>query len=356
MEECLAGVKQGPTIDGRRVIRLGRPFPFMGHIAFGVIERGTNVIQVRPSTLCFHDCVFCSVDAGLSSRTRHAEYIIDDIDWLVDWVRAVVDIKGGGVEALIDGVGEPLSNPHIAELVRKLKSISGVERIAIETHGGSLSVPLIKALEKAGLDRVNLSVDAMDPGLARRLVNVSWYDVGKILATVERALLETRVDFILTPVIVPGYNEGEMLKLIEWAKAHRLGERSGWPSGVLVQKYEAHRFGRRPKGVVPWSWEYFYKFLRRLERETGYRLLLRPDEIGIRRAPRVERPFRKGDEVNLVIAGDGWLLSELLAVDPRCSRVITVIKAKRGLDRGIVIRGSIIRDEDNIYLARPVLA
>ncbi|MGC9209793.1 MAG: radical SAM protein [Acidilobus sp.] len=351
--ECLKGVRPGPVVFGRRVLHLSRPFPMMGHIAFGVIERGTNVVQVRPSTLCFHDCIFCSVDAGPSSRTRRSEYLVDDIDWLVEWVKEVVEVKGGDVEALIDGVGEPLSNPRIIELVRKLKSVKGVVRVALETHGGSLSLPLVKALERAGLDRVNLSLDAMDPELARRLVNVNWYSVERLLNVVEKALVETRIDFVLTPVVVPGQNENEMVKLIEWAKAHRLGERSGWPSGVLIQKYEAHRFGRKPKGVKPWSWERFYSYLRRLERDTGYRLLLRPEEIGIHRAPRVERPYRVGDKVKLVSAGPGWLMNELLSVDAQCLRAITIVDVKHDLGLGAIIRGTIIRDEDNVYLARP---
>ncbi len=353
MEGCMRGVKEGPVVNGRRVLRLARPFPMIGHIAFGIIERGTNVVQVRPSTLCFHDCVFCSVDAGPSSRSRRAEYIVDDVDWLVQWFAEVVRLKGVGVEALIDGVGEPLTNPRIINIVRELKSVNGVKRVAIETHGGSLSLPLLKALDKAGLDRVNLSIDAMDPSLARRLVNAEWYDVSRVLSVVEKALAETDIDFVLTPVIVPGLNEGEMKALIEWAKRHRLGERSGWPSGVLIQKFEVHRFGRKPPNVRPWSWDRFYKFLRRLEGETGYRLLLRPDEIGIRRAPRVERPYRRGDEIDLVVAGEGWLSGELLAADETCTRSFAIVGVKGSPPRGSYVRGLVIRDDDNIYLARP---
>ncbi len=354
MEDCTRGVRKGPLVMGRRVLRIGRPFPLMGHIAFGVIERGTNVVQVRPSTLCFHDCVFCSVDAGPSSRHRRAEYLVDDVDWLVEWVDEVARVKGGNVEALIDGVGEPLTNPRIVELVRKLKSINGIERVAIETHGGSLSLPLLKALDRAGLDRVNLSIDAFEPTLARRLVNAEWYDVSRVLSVVERALQETSIDFVLTPVVVPGLNEDQMKRLIAWARHHGLGRRSGWPSGVLVQKYEVHRFGRRPRGVRPWTWDRFYSFLRGLEAETGYRLLLRPEEIGIRRAPRIERPYRRGDEMSLSVAGEGWLRGELLASDTSCLRSFSLIGVRGDVPAGFLVRGLIIRDEDNIYLARPV--
>jgi uncharacterized Fe-S cluster-containing radical SAM superfamily enzyme len=46
------------------VFKIRRPIPLVGHIAFGVIDRGTNIIQVRPTSLCNLNCIFCSVDAG----------------------------------------------------------------------------------------------------------------------------------------------------------------------------------------------------------------------------------------------------------------------------------------------------
>jgi uncharacterized Fe-S cluster-containing radical SAM superfamily enzyme len=50
--------------------------PLVGHIAFGVIDRGTNILQVRPTTICPYNCIFCSVDAGPYSRYRQAEFVV----------------------------------------------------------------------------------------------------------------------------------------------------------------------------------------------------------------------------------------------------------------------------------------
>ena len=44
--------------------------PLIGCIAFGLIDRGTNLIQIRPFTGCPLSCIFCSVDAGPRSRNR----------------------------------------------------------------------------------------------------------------------------------------------------------------------------------------------------------------------------------------------------------------------------------------------
>jgi len=348
---CADSIVEGPRVYGRTTYKIFKSFPMMGHIAFGVIERGSNVIQVRPSTLCFHDCIFCSVDAGPSSRRRASEYIVSDVEWLAEWAGSVAEAKGGDVEALIDGVGEPLTNPKILDLIRLLKSKKGIRRVAIETHGGSLSVELGKRLYEAGLDRINLSIDALDSNLARRLAGVQWYDVDRIIKVVKELMEETNLDVILTPVIVPGYNEGELAKIARLAKELGLGVRSGWPTGVLAQKYEEHKYGRRPPRVRPWTWREFYNYLKKVELEIGYRLTPSAEEVGFTRRPRVERPFKVGETVNLLVVANGWLKGEILGVDPDCYRVFSIVGARISL--GARLKARVVKNDNNIYIAKP---
>ncbi|GAB6148559.1 radical SAM protein [Stetteria hydrogenophila] len=324
----------------------------MGHIAFGVIDRGTNVIQVRPSTLCPHACIYCSVDAGPASRWRQTEYIVDADD-LVRWVAMVASVKGPGVEALLDGVGEPLTHPRILYIISRLRGIPEVRSVALETHGGFLSKRLAEKLDEAGLQRVNLSLDTLDPGKARLLAGVPWYDVGRIVKVVEWMVENTGIDVVLTPVIVPGYNDSEedIASLVELARSLGLGSKVGWPTGVLPQKYEAHKYGRKPRGVKPWSWGRFYKWLREMEARLGYRLHASMSELGMEPRPRVAKPYRAGDRVPLRVVGPGWLRGELLAVDARGLRAVTLIGGEHvRVGQRVVAR--IIRDKDNIYLAR----
>ena len=338
------------TVYNRPVFVIGEPVPLVGHIAFGIIDRGTNVLQVRPSTLCPHSCIFCSVDAGPRSRWRATEYLVDS-RWLLRWISDIASLKGGGVEVLLDGVGEPLSHPGILEIIRGASSLPSVRTVALETHGGFLSKKLLEELCKAGLSRINLSIDTLDPQKARRLAGIAWYDVRRIASLVEWAFENTCLDFVLTPVVIPGINEDDMVDLIEWAKSVGFGSKIGWPTGVLIQKYEAHRYGRRPAGIKEWTWSRFYEWLRRLEERTGYKLIVSMRELGMRIAPRLPKPYRVGDIVITRILGPGWLKGELLAVDLRMERIITVIDAPP-VNPGKRLRVRIIRDKDNIYLAR----
>lgn len=351
MYDCAYDIREGPKVYNRALYKIYRNFPLMGHIAFGVIERGSNVIQVRPSTLCFHNCIFCSVDAGPGSKHRRAEYMVYDVEWLAKWAGEVARAKGGDVEALIDGVGEPLTNTRIIELIKLLKQEKGIKRVAIETHGGSLSVELGKRLYEAGLDRINLSIDAVDPELARRMAGASWYNVESVIQTVRKLVEETKLDIVLTPVIVPGLNDKELPRIINLARELKLGVRSGWPTGVLAQKYEEHKYGRKPPGVKPWGWGKFYAYLKDLEAKTGYKLIPSPVELGFSQAPRIDKPYRKGDKVTLMIASEGWLKNEMLGVDPECSRVFSIVGVRAPI--GSKVRAKVIEDENNIYIARP---
>ena len=120
--------------------------PLIGSVAFGIIDRGTNVLQVRPSCSCNLNCPFCSVDAGPCSRSRATEYQVER-GYPADCVREAAGFKGGGVECHIDSPGEPLIYPEIAELVADLRGIEGVSTISMQSNGTFLTPERIHALE-----------------------------------------------------------------------------------------------------------------------------------------------------------------------------------------------------------------
>ncbi len=335
---------------GRSVVYVDS-IPLVGHIAFGVIDRGTNILQVRPTTICPLNCIFCSVDAGPFSRHRATEYVVDR-KHLVKWVKHVVDAKGGDVvEALIDGVGEPPTYPEIVELVRDLKSI--VPRVAMETHGATLSVKLIDALNEVGLDRLNVSIDTLNPEKAKFLQGVEWFDIRRVISLVEYIVKETSIDVHLTPVWIPGVNDEDIEEIIDWGLRIGVGKRFP-PFGI--QKYEVHKYGRKVPGVKEPSWSEFWNFLDRLERKYGVALSYKKliDAFGFRKARRYEPRFKVGEEIVVEIVGPGWLKGEVLAVDREWSVVVTVV----GVDPSRVLRKKflrvkIIRNKDCIFVARP---
>ena len=333
----------------RVLVRIGTDvdIPLVGAIAFGIIDRGTNVLQIRPTSLCPLSCVFCSTDAGPASRHRAAEYVVD-LDILLDWAAQLVRFKGSrGVEAHIDTVGEPATYPHLVELVQGLADIPGVEVVSMQTNGVLLDERAVEELEAAGLSRINLSIHALDPDLARRLAGTDDYDLEAVLSLAE-AIAASGVDLLIAPVWVPGLNDDEIPRIIELAKSIGAGKK--WPP-LGIQKYLAHKRGRRPRGVRPMSWRAFYAALRALEEEHGVKLVLRPEDFGIFKAPLLPPPFSPGEVVKVRVMAPGWLRGEATGVAR--GRAITLVGA-HGIEPGMTVLARVIRVKHTIYLAEPL--
>lgn len=151
------------------MFEISSDIPLVGNIAFGLIDRGTNVIQVRPISTCPLSCIFCSTNAGPKSKLRQTEYIVP-IDYLIEEFEKIVAYKGEKhIEAHIDTVGDPTTYPKIVELVSRLKQTRGVEVVSMQTHGALLKEKLLNRLSSAGLTRLNLSLDALEPQLAKKI-------------------------------------------------------------------------------------------------------------------------------------------------------------------------------------------
>ncbi|MDI9619749.1 MAG: radical SAM protein [Candidatus Nezhaarchaeota archaeon] len=334
----------------RMLIEIPSDWPLVGCIAFGIIDRGTNILQVRPSSTCPLSCIFCSTDAGPRSRSRQAEYLVD-LDHLLKWFKQLVKLKSSrSIEAHIDTVGDPLTYPRIIDLVHRLSEIPEVKVISMQTHGFLLSYSLINDMEAAGLSRVNLSIDSLDPDLAKRLSGTNQYEVKHITAMAE-AIADSKVDLMITPVWVPGYNDAEIPKIIEYALSIKAGKL--WPP-LGIQKYCPHKRGRKPRGAKPASWLSFYRKLQELEHRYHVRLALRPEDFGVVKDSRIPVVFKKGEKVRVRVVGYGWLKGEKIAVPVRGDpAIITLVNASR-VELEAKLPARILACKDGIYVAEPL--
>lgn len=332
-----------------QTFRVGSEIPLIGCIAFGLIDRGTNLIQVRPSTMCPLSCVFCSTDAGPKSRRRQTEYIVD-LDHLVEGFRSLAAFKGRGVEAHIDTVGDPLTYPRLVELVEALSQTPWVNVVSMQSKGFLLTERLAEELSEAGLSRLNLSIDALDENLARRLADTPHYRVEKILGLAEHIVKNTKTDLLIAPVWVPGLNDGEIPKIVEFALKIGAGKR--WPP-LGVQKYEAHKRGRKPKGVKTHSWKRFYTELRRLEKRFQVKLVISREDFSIHAKPMLPLPYRLGQKLRVRVVGLGWLKGEVLAATLDGLRSLTVVGLREPPPPEEEIHVKLIGLKHNILLAEP---
>ena len=106
--------------------------------------------------------------------------------------------------------GEPTVRAHIVDLVREIKLTPGVRTITMTTNGVLLS-RLARPLAEAGLDRVNVSLDTLDPEKFRRLTR--WGSLEDVWQGIEAAEEAGLAPVKLNAVVVRGYNETDVVDL-----------------------------------------------------------------------------------------------------------------------------------------------
>lgn len=321
-------------------IHKGSGIPLVGSNEFGIIDRGTNILEVKPLTGCNLSCSFCSVGEGVNDKTD----VLVQEEYLVEEFGKLAKLKEHPVEANIGPQGEPLLYPRLVELVRDLKA-AGAAVVSMNSNGTLLSERLIDDLAAAGLDRINLSVHATDQSRVQELMG-GVQNLSRLQKMVRYC--EGRIDVLLAPVLVPGVNDDQLDGLIIHAKSIR---NRRWPS-IGVQNFLVYPGGRNP-GVVARDWEEFYNLLERKGKEHGVDLLLKgaeKDLFAIHKEGTLPKPFRKGQVVGVELAARGRRAGEWLGVAGE--RVVTVRKCPDGaLGQRVKVR--LLRDKHNIFTAVP---
>ncbi|MEO6263514.1 MAG: GTP 3',8-cyclase MoaA [Luteimonas sp.] len=159
---------------------------------------------------CNFRCPYCmpaeSVpdDYGFDAATRLG---FDEIETLV---RGFVRL---GVSKLRLTGGEPLLRKRLPELITRLAAIPGINDLALTTNGSLLSAQA-QALRDAGLRRLTVSLDALDPVLFRTLSGGRG-NVDAVLAGISAAETAGFCALKLNCVVQRGINDGEVLPLLE---------------------------------------------------------------------------------------------------------------------------------------------
>lgn len=177
------------------------------HDAFG---RPLRDLRLSVIEACNFRCPYCmpaeSVpdDYGFDAATRLG---FDEIETLV---RSFVRL---GVSKLRLTGGEPLLRKRLPELITRLAAIPGINDLALTTNGSLLSAQA-QALRDAGLRRLTVSLDALDPVLFRTLSGGRG-NVDAVLAGIAAAETAGFCALKLNCVVQRGINDGEVLPLLE---------------------------------------------------------------------------------------------------------------------------------------------
>ncbi len=317
--------------------------PLVGLIQIGIIDRGTNLLQIRPTSICNLNCPFCSTDSGPFSKFHKTEYTVE-LNYLVDWIKELIKFKGR-IHAFIDSVGEPLTYKKIVELVQEISAME-VESIALETNGTLLTQNLVDQLEEVGLQRINLSIHSLNENLAKRLAGDESYDVKKVLE-IAKYISESKIELLVTPVWIPGLNDEEIPKIIEFVKS--INRNKKWPF-LGIQKYEIHKFGRKVRNVKALSWWKFFRKIEEWEKRFKVKLRIKPEDFGIKKTRIYPIVFEKGEKTRVKVLAPGWMEKEMIATAK--NRSLTVVNCEAEV--GDEIKVKILRNKHNLYIAEKI--
>ena len=127
---------------------------------------------------------------------------------------------GLGVEKFRITGGEPLLRPGLEKFIKQLAKLEGIQDLALTTNGQRLADSAGK-LAAAGLTRITVSMDALDPVIFSQLSGGKG-DVESVLAGIDAALKAGMAPVKVNSVVIRGVNESQILPLAEYFRERQV--------------------------------------------------------------------------------------------------------------------------------------
>jgi cyclic pyranopterin phosphate synthase len=229
--------------------------------------REINYLRISVTDRCNFKCIYC-LSKGKWNWIPHEEILrFEEIEEIVRFSCGV------GVRRVRLTGGEPLVRKDIEVLVSMLSRISGLEDLSLTTNGYFLE-DMADTLKKAGLKRLNISIDTLDPEKFEKLTGKPA--LKKVLAGLERALEVGFNPVKINVVVIKGFNDDEVVNLarlslelpveVRFIEFMPVGKNSLWSEEHIVSIDEiklklteegnlipAEKIGGGPAEV--WKWE-----------------------------------------------------------------------------------------------------
>ena len=201
-------------------------------------------LRVSVTDRCNFRCRYCmprelfGPDHAFLPRAELLDF--DEITRLV-----TVFARLGVVKIRLTG-GEPLMRRDLATLVGMLAAVPGIEDIALTTNA-SLLTAQAAGLRAAGLSRLTVSLDTLDPEQFRAIADVAM-PLSQVLDGIDAARRAGFGPLKINAVLKRGVNEGALEDLVEYAREHGdtirfieymdVGTTNGWRNDEVVPAAE----------------------------------------------------------------------------------------------------------------------
>ena len=192
-------------------------------------------LRLSVTDRCNCRCTYC-MPAGGVPMLGHKDIL--SFEELTEVVAACAQL---GVRKVRLTGGEPLVRRGLPELVRMIRAVPGVEELAMTTNA-TLLAPVAAELHRAGLDRLNVSLDTLDAARYAELTRGGSLEdaLAGLAAARDAGFSHTKVNCVL----MGGVNDADVPRLAELARTEPIDVRfielmpmgpcAGWPKARFV--------------------------------------------------------------------------------------------------------------------------
>ncbi len=176
-------------------------------------NRDIYYLRIAVTDLCNLRCTYCMPEEGIKLKKHEEILSFEEIEEIVK-----VAVSLGFYKFRLTG-GEPLVRKGIIDLIKRLARIDGVKTLAMTTNG--LLLPkYAKQLKEAGLTRLNISLDSLQPERYKTISRGG--DLDQVLEGIKAVQVAGFEKTKLNAVIVDGFNDDEKDDFRKFAKENNL--------------------------------------------------------------------------------------------------------------------------------------
>jgi len=203
------------------------------------LKRPLRGLRISVTDRCNFRCTYCMPFDEYQWVERTQVLSFDEIERL-----ARLFVAHGVGQIRLTG-GEPLVRRSLPTLVQQLRTIEGLRSLSLTTNGALLGEQAA-SLKNAGLDRINVSLDTLQPERFRKITQRG--ELQPVLEGLAAAKAVGMNPIKVNAVIIRGFNDDELLDLVEFGRHHNfemrlieymdVGNASGWTPDKTFSKRE----------------------------------------------------------------------------------------------------------------------
>jgi len=172
-------------------------------------HRKINYLRISITDRCNLRCLYCMPEEGVPLLSHESILSFEEILRV-----ARVAISMGITKVRITG-GEPLVRKGLTSLIEELAGLNGLRDISLTTNGVLLD-KMSEELKRAGLKRLNISLDTLKADVYRKITRCG--EIDRVLAGIDKAKEVGFSPLKVNMVPMKGVNDGEILDFVAFAQ------------------------------------------------------------------------------------------------------------------------------------------